>query len=778
MSSTRDRIGVLSVGLGLGVLLLCGHLWLLMVQQQPVWSARSHENRWAFRAVPSQRGSLLDRHGRPLAVDEPTTELAVHYVVFRRRHPIGAAVHGATLLARLRAGDQAAEYRYVDGPRGPEMALQDLYALPLRFLARGALPKQVASELASAITTVLASCSGRSRSRVFAAIRQAALARDERTIADLAEPTVAEVFPKFRERWAALRQLDAQLTVLPSAGARGGEEADARGLFATLEFLRRASLDETRVTWQQDGEEKVGNKLEEIARTFAEDVPFDLAAELRVAADHFQGIRVAPAVRRVRSVAVSPLRVLLGDVVALDRAMPSAEWLAQQLERELPPDWLTDLADTDEAGMAIDRDQVAAEARQTYARQLLQHERRGTTGLEAAFDDELTGRLGLRLVEQDSRRREQRQWNHLRVQAGADVRITLDLDLQLAAERATATAHERQRDAHTANRDADKVEAALAVIDAQSGDVLAYAGSPVVSGGARDLPGVVWVLNGALGSVVKPFVLVEQLQCENTGRPHRSISTFEPCNDAFRYAGRVLRCSHAHWNDGIDPVTALAESCNLFYYQCASGLLDDGLARALRRFGLAPPAGSGDPFAACWQPTVRGLPVAAPRRDTKFTDLPQRAVGYGVEASPLHVARAYAVFATGWLPTLGFRPEARPRVLFDDVVSETAVVQQGLRACVQQGTARRLPLLAELGVAGKTGTAEVGADDQNNAWFAGYLPHAAQGGVQLCFCAVVYWVKDRVHGGEAAGQLVVDFLSALKADPQLHRRYLVPEGGR
>jgi hypothetical protein len=40
----------------------------------------------------------------------------------------------------------------------------------------------------------------------------------------------------------------------------------------------------------------------------------------------------------------------------------------------------------------------------------------------------------------------------------------------------------------------------------------------------------------------------------------------------------------------------------------------------------------------------------------------------------------------------------------------------------------------------------------------------------------VYWVQDAVHGGEAAGQLVVDFLAAVEQDPALRRRFLAEVG--
>jgi penicillin-binding protein 2 len=382
------------------------------------------------------------------------------------------------------------------------------------------------------------------------------------------------------------------------------------------------------------------------------------------------------------------------------------------------------------------------------------------------------------------------------VQAGVDVAMTLDLELQRLAERATTAAWQRGRAGHRGSDEPSlekkkKVEAALAVIDARTGEVLAYGGAPIISPEARHVPGVVWVGNGAIGSVLKPMVLIEQLQSEALGRPHRSLATLEACNKKFRYGGTVIECGHAHWDAGRDPVEALAASCNLFYYQVGVGLGEEGLARALRRFGLMPPAADGDgAFVDRWQPSVRGLAVARPSvNHLDWIDrfgkmwpkelLPRRAIGYGVQCSPLHLARAYAGLATGALPRLRvFAGEPAAAVSLGDLGAELEVVREGLRACVTRGTADELPLLQELGVLGKTGTAEVSDEGDNNAWFAGFVPGVSPDGVQLCFCAVVYYVADQVHGGEAAGQLVVDFLEGVRADPELTRRYLPSGAGR
>jgi cell division protein FtsI/penicillin-binding protein 2 len=533
------------------------------------------------------------------------------------------------------------------------------------------------------------------------------------------------------------------------------------------------------VQWVDAGGERCeGSLVETVRRVFDDRVPFDLAAKLRIQKGLLPGLEVTPSIERIYDEPHgTALRALLGNVADMDRAQPDDRWLDRHLDRELPEDWLSDLVPANLAGNEEEHARMQQEARETYERALLREERRGTNGIEAAFDRSLMGQLGMRLVEQDSRRREHLLWSHLRVESGEDVTLTIDLELQRLAERVTKDMQAAMAALHAGEDDRRLVEAAVAVIDARSGDVLAYAGAPIVSDAPRDVPGVVWPGNGALGSVVKPMILVEQLESEALGRPHRPVATLQPCAGKYVFGDQRLGCGSAHGASGRDPVEALADSCNTFFFQCAEGLGGEGVARALRRFGLCEPLGPDDPFASCWQPSVRGLAVAKPRVHAR-TAVPMRAVGYGVEASPLTVARAYAVFATGALPTLGLDLGGdRPRISFAAVESELEVARAGLAACVQSGTARHIGTLREFGVFGKTGTAEVGQQDQNNAWFAGYLPWTGRD-AQICFCSVVYWVADQVHGGDAAGRLVGFLLDGMRADSQLEARYLQRETGR
>lgn len=780
MSSTRDRIGVVGVVMAVGFSVVLGHLWLLMVWEQETWAQRSHENRWSFRAVPSQRGTLRDRTGKVLMVDEPSTELTLHYQRFRQRHLVGAAVHGAIAYAALDPSRVGTVYDYGEGALGPAAAIHDLLGMPARLLHPRVLEKHVASELAMTVTTVLAQASGMRRSEVYAALRQAAARNDGSCVGDVLATSRVQLLLVAAERLRELRDLDATLRALEQQrrerlGLIGDEPP---GLLGWLERMRRAALADERHN---------GLPVESIRRTFADHVPFDVAAPLRIHGDRHAGLDVLPSVTRRCTVPEgSALRALLGNLQDLDRAMPDAEWFDRRLAREMPADWLDDLVPE---GLVDDglRAALQDEAEASYRLQMLLQERRGVTGVEAAFDDVLMGRLGMRFVEHDSKRREQRLWSNLQVQPGDDVQLTIDLDLQRLAERATEHTWQREHRKFADEADQKRCEAALCVLDARTGDVLAYAGAPIVSSRAVDVPGVVWQGNGAVGSVLKPFVAVEQLHAAATGRPHRPLAELEPCRGTatMRYGGRNLNCDGVHGSAGNDPVVAIAESCNSFFYQVGLGLGEDGLARALARFGLLQ-TDPDSPFAVCWQGRVRGLAAARPVVDRPrgdrpaLTPLPDRAIGYAIQASPLDIARAYAVFAVGHLPTLGLiAGERRPVVLFDDVVGELETVREGLRACVATGTARKVVTLGELGVAGKTGTAEVSDDDgQNNAWFAGYLQDVGASGAQLVFCGVVYWVQDKTHGGAAAGQLVADFLDGLRDDARLRADYLPAGSGR
>ncbi|MCA8943886.1 MAG: hypothetical protein KDB80_15085, partial [Planctomycetes bacterium] len=127
---SRTRILKLLVAFaGLAALLAIGLADLMLVEHDD-WLERSYRNRWAFRDVPTRRGSILDRNGVVLSADEPGFDLELHYREFRRAHAVGLAVHGANLLQE--AHGLRSTFRF-DAPAGFEPAMRLLLDLPVRW---------------------------------------------------------------------------------------------------------------------------------------------------------------------------------------------------------------------------------------------------------------------------------------------------------------------------------------------------------------------------------------------------------------------------------------------------------------------------------------------------------------------------------------------------------------------------------------------------------------------------------------------------------------------
>ncbi|MGK0155861.1 MAG: penicillin-binding protein 2 [Neolewinella sp.] len=799
MTSSRTRLVVLSGAFltALGILLV--HLFILMVQEQEVWARRSYENRWAFRSVPSQRGQLFDRNGELLAWDEPTTRASIYYRRFRVYHVVGAAVHGATHWASLRPHQVGTTYTIENGVLGPRVAAEDLLSIPVRALQSGVLSKSQFSPLVRYATTVLSVCSGMPRKKVYAAMRKAAQVGANIGIGDVLPMSRAELLQRFDERLQSLHELNGLFEVAQqNYNLRLGRTTVDPTLLGALERLRRDSLEKRKVVIgykkdKNDIEERDtdgnripvrwGSLVEDMRRYFAHDVEFELAAALRVDRTAHPGIGVEPSIRRVRRGGrETSLGVMIGEVRSNDRLVwedkdKDGKTVKHGQPSSMPEEWQEELVPDDVVGNEEALEHMRKEAERRFQRETLVNERSGISGMESLCDKSLTGKLGMRFVEHDSRRREHRLWSHLRVESGKDAHVTIDVGLQEIAELAVRQADANYRGRYSEPKDLAGLESALAIIDAHTGDILALAGAPVrphpkAKGSTLRVPGLIWQGNGSIGSVVKPFILLEHLESKRLGRPYRAEAEMNPCQGFVMIGGRKLNCDWQHWEEGRSAVPALAKSCNGFFYQAGDGLGVKGVWRALRRFGLSKPP-EGDPFFECWQPLVRGVQIGVPGVDPGIS-LVRRAIGYGVQVAPLHIARAYAGIATGVLPDVGLRlGEPRRYIPLGDIGESLEVVREGMARCVRSGTARAVELRDDWDVHAKTGTAEIyKVSKQNNGWFAGYMPWTGLGGTQLVFCAVVYRVPSGVHGGEAAGGMVADFLKQVERNPDLNLRYL------
>ena len=272
--------------------------------------------------------------------------------------------------------------------------------------------------------------------------------------------------------------------------------------------------------------------------------------------------------------------------------------------------------------------------------------------------------------------------------------------------------------------DKDIPRGAVVVLEAGSGDILAVASRPAFSPG--NISGKNGTGNEAFfdrafapyppGSVFKILVAAAAL---NEGVVGPETKFF--CRGA---ADSLVRCWKAAGHQEITFARAFAQSCNPVFARVGLALQKGRLLSYCRAFGLE-------------ERGVVGYPLPRdPRQDFAFYLGPHNLVNLSIGQGPLLVtpvqvaAIVNAVLNDGVYvrPRLvkGFRWRNREERLPRDagrqvVTAETARLVRGMMVrAVTAGTARR-GYLKGRGSAGKTGSAEAGAE-RIYAWFAGYAP--------------------------------------------------------
>jgi penicillin-binding protein 2 len=258
-------------------------------------------------------------------------------------------------------------------------------------------------------------------------------------------------------------------------------------------------------------------------------------------------------------------------------------------------------------------------------------------------------------------------------------------------------------------------QGAAVAIDVETGQVLASYRMDVA---ARRL--------AAPGSAIKPFTLMALL---DAGIVKEETSLF--CPRTVRIGTHILDCSHPRSPDSLDPVMALAYSCNHFFTATSERLPFDALPRAFSSVGLNSVTGK-------WQTELPGV-VDQPHSKEAMQLM---SVGEeGIKVTPLALAEAYRSIARPLR-----NPQTAPR--------ELRLVLKGLQAVVTTGTGQAAAS-SNVHVAGKTGTFG------GHAWFAGFAPAESPEVV------VVIFLERGTGGADAApiaGRIFDKFYSSNKRE--------------
>lgn len=817
----------------------------LMLFEHDEWLERSYSNRWAYRDVPSRRGSVLDRRERVIRTDRPGVDLELQYWAFRRDHPLGIALHGANLYAQseaewavgegLRPSEGVHRFSF-ERPQTLVNACRQVLSISCADLSKGGrFEADQARDLLYYAQALLGKLSGLSGSEIIPPLRVAAREGLQISVLDAVKASLIDKDPNgnwgdfdplpiFEQR---LEQMEALAQRIHGDGKEPfdlweflevrREQSDSWRLFVELPLAEREALSssgfasflreqEASLVFDEDWRFWLGldeGFRERSSQAYLEllledegevsvdrstmlvfDLPPDEARPILarrklsyeqarwfgLLQDWHPGWILRTSVERVSGpVADLPsLEILVGRVTKAWKK-DGQEIIPHRMESIFQDPAGAELSEDLEGVPAVMQASMRSSLTATLRNYLWREGRVGRTALEKEMDDVLSGRPGLRMVERDRRAREQQMFRSLQVAPGRDVIMSIDLDLQRMLEQVLVS-----------DVALDCIERAMAIIDAQTGEILAMGGM-MRSTGEAGVEELRWSRgatfpwkNPDVGSVVKPFVLLEQLDAQRHGRQVAPQDLFLPCEGQYQKDVRLrfkpLRCDGVHGMAARDPVIALAKSCNIFFYQSVEGLTADGLHRALGRVGWLGREEDGALFPeARFQGEIPGIPVnmhADPAHNTAQQVLEMQGIGYGVQVNAMQVARAYAALATGRLPRLSLiHGEAGSPVSLGVADQDLSIVQNGLRECVLSGTASRVAgfRIPGLAVHGKTGTAEISRLTKlNNAWFAGFLGRGAN--ASIAFAAVAY--VDKGHGADVGGEMIARFLARAAANPK------------
>ncbi len=427
----------------------------------------------------------------------------------------------------------------------------------------------------------------------------------------------------------------------------------------------------------------------------------------------------------------------------------------------------------------------------------------GRSGLERQWESFLRGKDGVERIVVDAKgqRKLDLETSDLDAIIGAQRRIdavpghdlvtSLDLDLQQAVE-----------DAIKKHK-----SAAAAVVDVETGRILALGSWPEVDPNrltgrvskgeleqlttdpARPLIDKSLRENYFPGSTFKVVPMLAGLEDALVDPDEKII-----CRGAIQYGKRWFHCPESH--GPVNLHKALAESCDVFFYNLGDRVGLDPMARVAADLGYGAPTGLGlNGEVAGFIPTVD---FYKKKGDFQKGMVLNTSIGQGdTKVTVLQVAMAYAAIANGgklWVPQVVERIETPagkvvqefpPRLRHQLAASPEMLqrVRSALYDAVNdpKGTsyAARVP---GLDVAGKTGTAQVrnnrhtrdlqeGDLNADHAWFASFAPaHHPK-------IAVVVLVEHGGFGAKAAAPVAMEIYKGYfgKVAPELRPKTWIAE---
>jgi penicillin-binding protein 2 len=401
----------------------------------------------------------------------------------------------------------------------------------------------------------------------------------------------------------------------------------------------------------------------------------------------------------------------------------------------------------------------------------------GKIGIEKSQEEFLRGTRGGRQVEVDAKGRVVRILNTIEGKPGHNVYLTIDDELQKKAESLIAD-----------------TTGAMVMMNYSNGEVLAMASNPsfdlnpfitgmsrdewnkLISNPDRPLENKAMQAEYPPASTYKIITAMAALE-EGVANERTSVS----CPGYYQFKDHTYRCWNKYGHGPVNVFSAMAMSCDVFFYHVGQKLGVDRIAKYAKAAGLGAKTGieldhEGGGLIPTSEWKKKRMGVSWRAGETISVAIGQ---GYNL-TTPLQMAMVTAAVANGGIvyrPTIvkkietaeGYvvheaAPEEKGRLPVSQKTLE--IVRKGLKLVVNSptGTAYKMRL-GQIEICGKTGTAQVvsnpkednpkrkvAAHLRSHAWFVGYSSS------ENFPIAVSVIVEHGEHGSDAAAPLVRDMI--------------------
>lgn len=408
----------------------------------------------------------------------------------------------------------------------------------------------------------------------------------------------------------------------------------------------------------------------------------------------------------------------------------------------------------------------------------------GRYGIEKSYDADLSGVPGGRIVQVNAIGQVVKILDTVESEPGNNIYLTIDFELQTIAEAQLK----------------DQIGAIVAM-DPNSGEILAMASSPTYSQNdfINGISSDQWqqlvsdphrpMMNKALQGLYPPastYKIVTAIAALEEGLIDENTTFY--CPGSYSYGNRSYGCWKKEGHGKVNITDAIAQSCDVFFYQVGRKLGVDRMAWYAKGCGLGSRTGinlenesDGLIPTAAWKKRRTGI-------SWQGGENLSIAIGQGYNlVTPLQIAVLFGAVANGGT-------EYRPRILKKvqtvggqivktgqpEIIGKLPVspqtldlIQNGLREVVndRHGTAHWYVYDKEIDISGKTGTAQVvslktekemenkkkSVSYDSHAWFVGYAP------TEKPEIVVSVLVEHGKHGSSGAGpiakEMIVSYLN-------------------